>query len=82
MWTKSQNGEDHEPQKVEEMGNAVMIRRNIKRVPESEEMSAHYEYEEWQMSKEQYEVYQNFETQINEQADALVELAGMLAEMA
>lgn len=82
MWTKTQNGEDKEPQRVEEMGNAVMLRRNIKRVPESEEMPAHYEYEEWQMSSEQYEVYQNFETQINEQADALVELAGMLTEMA
>ena len=42
-------------------------------VKANEEVKAHYEYEEWQMSKEQYEVYKGFEDRINEQADAITQ---------
>lgn len=43
-------------------------------------MPEHYEYEEWQMPKEQYEIYKEFETQMSEQSDALVELAELITE--
>ena len=65
----------------EESGNNVILRKNFKFIEEKDEFPAHYECEEWQMTKEQYEVYQNFETLINEQSDALVELADMISEV-
>lgn len=81
MWSKSSNGEAVAFPAFEESGNNVILRRNFKFIEEKDEFPAHYEWEEWQMTKEQYEVYQNFETLINEQSDALVELADMISEV-
>lgn len=81
MWTRSENGEAVRPMEVEISSNGVIIRRNFRVVPESDEMPEHYEYEEWQMTKEQYEIYQNFEERMHEQDDALVELAGLISEV-
>lgn len=47
----------------------------------TEEMPEHWTYDEWQMTAEQYEIYQNFEQAINEQSDALIELADIIAEI-
>lgn len=49
-------------------------------VEATEDKPSHYEYDEWQMTKEQYQVYQVLEQQITEQDDALVELAELFAE--
>lgn len=59
----------------------MILNRNFKNVSATEDIPEHWEYETWDMSKEQYEVYQQMETQMAEQADALIELAGMIAEM-
>ena len=80
MWTRSENGESVQPMGVEISNNGVIVRRNFRVVPEGEDMPAHYEYDEWQMTKEQYEVYQSLEERMHEQDDALVELAGLFAE--
>lgn len=59
----------------------MILRRDFRKVEASENTPEHYTYEEWQMTADQYEVYQNFEQIIGEQSDALVELAGMLSEV-
>lgn len=43
------------------------------------EIPEHYEYDEWQMTKEQYEVYADMERSMLDQSDALVELAELYA---
>ena len=81
MWTKTQNGESIHPPVKELSGDTVIVRRNFRLINATEEMPEHYEYEEWQMSAKQYEIYQNFEDAISEQNDALIELAGLISEV-
>lgn len=80
MWTKSENGEPIRPEAVETCGNNVILRRNVQRVEATEEIPEHYVWEEWQMTKEQYEIHQYHEQIEKEQADALVELAELIVE--
>ena len=47
---------------------------------ETEEKPAHYEYEECQMPKEQYDIFAEMEERLAEQSDALVELAELIIE--
>lgn len=79
MWVKTENSDSNIPASFERIGNNVIIRRRFQLVAATDERPAHYEYEEAQMTAEMYEVYQNFEAQINEQADALIELAELIA---
>lgn len=65
MWNKSENSETHMPPSIERSGNYVILRRNFIFVEESDSHPAHYEYEEWQMSVEQYEIYRYFSEQID-----------------
>lgn len=81
MWSKSSNGEKVIFPEFEESGNNIILRRNFKLIEASDDIPEHYEWEEWQMTKEQYEVYQNFENLISEQSDALVELADLISEV-
>lgn len=81
MWTKSENGEPVRPQAVEIAGDFVILRKDIEMVEADGDMPAHYAYEEWQMTKEQYEIYKNFEEVISDQDDALVELAELISEV-
>lgn len=81
MWVKSENSEQVKPAALETAGNKVIVRRGFKYVKETDEKPAHYEYEEWQMTEEAYEVYKNLITLIDEQSDALVELAELIAEV-
>jgi hypothetical protein len=57
MWIHSENGDGLKPPVKEPSGDYVIVRRNFKNVPASEEISEHWEYEEWQMTKETYDVY-------------------------
>ena len=81
MWRYSENSEAVRPEAFERSVEQVILRRNFRAVEATEEKPEHYEYEEWQMSAEQYEIYQNFEEAISEQSDALVELAGLISEV-
>ena len=81
MWIRVENGEDVKPQGMEKTGNGIILRRRFQRVEAAEEKPTHWEYDEWQMTADQYEVYQDFESQIAEQSDALVELAELLGEV-
>lgn len=81
MWTKSENSDATKPLKIEHSGNNVILRKNFRLIPATDEIPEHYEYEEWQMTNEQYEVYQYHEELLNEQADALVELAELISEV-
>ena len=81
MWTKSENSNATMPLKIEYSGNNVILRKNFRLIAETEERAEHYEYEEWQMSAEQYEVYQYHEQMISEQSDALMELAELISEV-
>lgn len=81
MWTNSGNSENIMPMAIEFSGNHVILRRNFRLIEATAEMPEHYEYEEWQMTKEQYEVYKDFKEKIDEQDDALIELAGLISEV-
>ena len=81
MWIKSENGNSEKPPKTENDGCRVIIRRHYELVPATDEKPEHYEYEEWQMTNSQYEVYQTFEQKVAEQEDALIELAGLITEV-
>lgn len=81
MWVKSENDRPIRPESVEQSGNIVIVRRGFKLVEATEDQEAHYEYDEWQMTAEQYEVYQSLQGIIKEQEDALVELAELISEV-
>lgn len=81
MWVKSENGEDKSPELLSYSGDWVIVRKNPKRIEGDEEKPTHYEYDEWQMTKQQYEVYQTMEASMREQDDALVELAELISEV-
>lgn len=81
MWTRVQNCVNVQPPDKEVSGNNVILRRNFEAIAATEEAPAHYEYDEWQMTKDQYEVYQNFEAITEEQSDALIELADLISEV-
>lgn len=81
MWQKSGNDSNSLPLAKEQSGNMVILRKNLRLVDATAEIPEHYEWEEWQMTAEQYEIYRNFETAINEQSDALVELAELISEV-
>ena len=81
MWTKSENSSSAQPQDIEFCGNIVIIRKGFVLIPETDEASEHWQYDEWQMTREQYDVYCAFKPQIDEQSDALVELAELISEV-
>lgn len=81
MWQKTENDINVRPVDKEISGRFVILRKDFRLIPASEDFPEHYEYNEWQMTQEQYEVYKNFETLINEQSDALVELAELISEV-
>lgn len=81
MWKKSENSEDIRPLEIEAAGENVIVRKNFIFIEATEEKPAHYEYDEWQMSREQYEVYSPMSQEMADQSDALVELAELIAEV-
>ena len=81
MWYKTENGEAIKFPEYEESGNYVILRKDFRLVEETGERPMHYEWMEWQMTKEQYEVYQQMSSLIDEQSAALVELAKLVSEV-
>ena len=57
MWQKSENGEAVKPAELEILPDVVIVRRNFSLIPASEDLPEHWQYDEWQMTAEQYEVY-------------------------
>ena len=82
MWTKSVNGSPDKPAAVERSGDRVIVRRGYREIPATDEMPGHWTYDEWQMTSDQYEVYRTMQPLIDEQSDALVELADIISEIA
>lgn len=81
MWTRTENGETAKPLEKEIGNRYVIVRKGFEYIEETEDKPAHWEYDEWQMTLEQYEVYKTFDEQVSEQADALIEIADILAEV-
>lgn len=81
MWARTENSESIQPLAFERSGDNIILRRNFRLVEATEDKPTHYEYDEWQMTNEQYEVYQAFDAQVSEQSDALVELAELISEV-
>lgn len=81
MWRREENSENIMPNAIEHCGNHVIMRKGFHFVEATENKQEHYEYDEWQMTNEQYEIYKDFEQKINEQDDALIELAGLISEV-
>ena len=68
MWIKSENSEPTQPLEVEQFPNGYIVRRDFKFIEAVEEdedfvIPAHWEYEEWQMTADQYQIW------LNQQAD-------------
>lgn len=81
MWMRVGNGESTKPPVKEVSGDWVIVRKAFELIPANGEMPEHWEYDEWQMTKEAYGVYAYYETLVNEQSDALVELANLVSEV-
>lgn len=83
MFIHSENSDNIKPLEVDDISSksVTYVRKNFKLIPSAEDRPEHWEYDEWAMSKEQYEVYKIFKIQIDEQADALIELAGIVSEV-
>ena len=81
MWIRTENGENIRPQSIEPSGGYVIVRKNFVLIEATDDKPAHYEYDECQMTKEQYEVYSYMASEIADQSDALVELAELLSEV-
>ena len=79
MWVKSNNGESTKPAEVEICQGGVIVRKNFHLIEATDEMPEHWEYEEWQMTKDQYDVYQVMLTETGDIEDALIELAEIIA---
>lgn len=75
MWTKAENSEAVKPPEVSVDASGVVLTRNCHLIQATEDKPEHYEYEEWQMTKDQYEVYKYMKEQNDELSDALIELA-------
>ena len=80
MWTRVENSDPMKPLKYEESGNNIIVRRAYHKIEAGDEMPEHWSYEEWQMTREQYAVFKPLNSTIEEQSDALVELAELAAE--
>ena len=81
MWIKTENSEPTKPKTIEVFKNRVILNRNFHLIEASEEKPEHWEYETWEMSMDQYEVYQYMKNQMQDQSDALIELAEMIVEI-
>ena len=81
MWTRSCNGESVKPPAKEVSGNQVIVRKAFELIPADNDFPEHWEYDEWQMAAEAYEVYAYYESLTTEQSDALMELAELIAEV-
>ena len=81
MWIHCGNGESVKPPVKEVSGDQVIVRKAFELIPADGDFSEHWEYDEWQMTKEAYEVYTYYEALTNEQSDALMELAELIAEV-
>lgn len=79
MWVKSSNSESAKPAEAEISQGGVIVRRNFHLIEAADEMPEHWEYEEWQMTKDQYDVYQVMLTETGDIEDALIELAEIIA---
>lgn len=67
MWKKSSNGEAAKPAEVSIDASGVIVRKDYQLVAATDEMPEHWEYMEWQMTPEQYEVWnaQQAENEVN-----------------
>lgn len=66
------------PADLEPTVNGMIVRRNFHEVEATEDMPAHWTYEEAQLTKDQYDVYREMTAENNDLSDALIELAEMI----
>lgn len=81
MWIRTENGESVKPSTKEISRDIVIVRKGFELIPATQDKPEHWEFDEWQMTAEQYEVYAYYETLVNEQSDALLELADLISEV-
>lgn len=59
----------------------MIVRCNVQKVEATDERGEHYTYDEWQMTAGEYEVYATCQAELQDQSDALVELADLIVEV-
>lgn len=57
MWIRTENGEQNKPLEFERSGSNVILRRNFTLISETSDFPAHWEYDEWQMTAKEYDIY-------------------------
>lgn len=86
-WKRVSNSNDIKPLEVDDTSSqtSVYIRRNFTFVEKSGEedieIPAHWEWDECILSKEQYAVYKDMKEKLDEQEDAILELADIVGGM-
>ena len=78
MWTKASNGEAARPAEVSIDNSGVIVRKDYHHIDAAEDMPEHWEYMEWQMSPDQYEVFKALMEETSDIEDALIELAEII----
>ena len=78
MWIKSENGNGVKPPALVETPNGVIVRKNFRKIQAEGEMPEHWGYDEWQMTAEQYEVFQTLTADLDDTAAAICELAAIV----
>ena len=79
MWHKASNGDAVKPLAVSIDPSGVVVTKNHVLVPATDEFPAHWEYDEAQMSLEQYEAYA-FQDSMNELNRADIDYLLMITE--
>ena len=78
MWTKTENSETVKPVDFEQTRAGVIIRKNFRSVAKTADREAHWEWEEAQLTNDQYEIYKVMKAENDELSDALIELADIV----
>ena len=80
MWYQTNNGEDIRPAEIDSTSSKVYVyvRRNIERIPETDDTPAHYEWLEQKIHKKDWETYR----MVLAHGDALDDVYAALTELA
>ena len=86
MWQKSSNSDNVKPLEVSIDVSGVIVRKNFELIEATEENPEHWEYLEWQMTHDQYEIWLaqqaelDAQSLVNDQARADIDYLLMITE--
>lgn len=80
MWYKNENGSNDKPSALDTETSKVYayVRRNFEQVEATEEIPAHWQWEEMKISKDALAIYQEHNDALDDVYAALTELAELI----